>query len=59
MRFTRSVAEKHTERAVGLEPFEAIYAGIAGHDHELADLSADGFAERPSWIARPATTLQS
>ncbi len=46
MRFTGSVAEEHAERAVGLEPFEAAYAGIAGHDHELAELSADGFAER-------------
>jgi uncharacterized protein (DUF885 family) len=38
-----SVAEEYVERATALAPF---YPGIAGHDHELADLSADGFAER-------------
>ena len=34
------------ERTVALDPSVATYLGIAGHDHELADLSADGFAER-------------
>ena len=34
------------ERAVALDPALATFAGIAGHDGELPDLSADGFAER-------------
>ena len=38
-----SIAEEYVEQATALAPF---YPGIAGHDHELADLSADGFAER-------------
>jgi uncharacterized protein (DUF885 family) len=38
-----SIAEEYVERATALAPF---YPGIAGHDHELADLSVDGFAER-------------
>jgi uncharacterized protein (DUF885 family) len=29
-----------------LDPVLATFSGIAGHDHELPDLSADGFAER-------------
>jgi uncharacterized protein (DUF885 family) len=41
-----SIAEEYVERAAALDPSIATYAGIAGHDHELADLSADGFAER-------------
>ena len=40
------IAAEHVERTAALDPCYATYAGIAGHDHELADLSADGFAER-------------
>jgi uncharacterized protein (DUF885 family) len=40
------IAVEYVERAAALDPFYATYAGIAGHDHELADLTADGFAER-------------
>jgi uncharacterized protein (DUF885 family) len=40
------IAEQYVERAAALDPYYATYAGIAGHDHELPDLSADGFAGR-------------
>src|ERR1700733_14381035 len=40
------IAAEYVERAAALDPSYATYAGIAGHDHELPDLSADGFAER-------------
>ena len=40
------IAAEYVERAAALDPFYATYAGIAGHDHELADLGADGFAGR-------------
>jgi uncharacterized protein (DUF885 family) len=40
------IAAAYVERAAALDPCYATYAGIAGHDHELADLGADGFAER-------------
>jgi hypothetical protein len=33
-------------RTTALDPCYATYAGIAGHDDELADLGADGFAGR-------------
>jgi uncharacterized protein (DUF885 family) len=41
-----AIAEEYVERVAALDPYMATYAGIAGHDHELPDLSADGFAER-------------
>jgi uncharacterized protein (DUF885 family) len=41
-----NIAEEYVERVVVLDPFYGTSLGIAGHDHELADLSADGFAER-------------
>src|SRR6266567_836411 len=40
------IAAEYVERAATLDPCYATYAGIAGHDHELADLGADGFAGR-------------
>jgi uncharacterized protein (DUF885 family) len=40
------IAADYVERAAALDPSYATYAGIAGHDHELPDLSADGFAGR-------------
>ena len=40
------IAAEYVQRAAALDPCYATYAGIAGHDHELPDLGADGFAER-------------
>jgi len=40
------IAAEYVERTAALDPCYATYAGIAGHDHELPDLGADGFAER-------------
>src|SRR5579859_183570 len=40
------IAAGYVERAAGLDPCYATSAGIAGHDHELPDLGADGFAGR-------------
>jgi uncharacterized protein (DUF885 family) len=40
------IADDYVERAAALDPIIATYAGIAGHDHELPDLSADGYDER-------------
>ena len=41
-----STAADYVERAAVLDPYFATWAGIAGHDDELPDLSADGFAGR-------------
>src|SRR5580658_5225063 len=38
------IAAEYMDRAAALDPCYATYAGIAGHDHELTDLDADGFA---------------
>lgn len=46
MRPIDSIAEDYVERAAALDPALATFAGIAGHECELPDLSADGFAER-------------
>jgi uncharacterized protein (DUF885 family) len=40
------IAAEYVERAAALDPVYATHAGIGGHDHELADLGADGFAGR-------------
>ena len=40
------IAEEYVTRATDLDPFMGTCAGIGGHDDELPDLSADGFAER-------------
>ncbi|MBV9857117.1 MAG: DUF885 domain-containing protein [Streptosporangiaceae bacterium] len=40
------IAAEYVERAAALDPCYATNAGIAGHDHELADLGAEGFAGR-------------
>ena len=40
------IAAEYVDRAAALDPCYATSAGIAGHDHELPDLGADGFAGR-------------
>ena len=40
------IADDYVERVAALNPVLATYAGIAGHDHELPDLSVDGYTER-------------
>jgi len=46
VRSVDSIAEDYVERAAALDPALATFAGMAGHDGELPDLSADGFAGR-------------
>ncbi len=40
------IADQYVDRAAALDPLLATYVGIAGHDDQMPDLSADGFAER-------------
>src|SRR5215469_15467926 len=54
-----TIAEEHVERAAALDPLMATYAGMAGHDHELPDLSADGFAERALLERLTIATLEA
>src|SRR3954463_6866460 len=53
---TRSVdarTDQFVEEYAALDPITATFAGISGHDHELPDLSPDGFAARED-LARAA-----
>jgi uncharacterized protein (DUF885 family) len=40
------IADDYVERSAALDPILATYAGIAGHDDALPDLSTDGYDER-------------
>ena len=39
-------SEDYVERYCALDPLTATYLGVAGHDHELPDLSPSGFEAR-------------
>jgi uncharacterized protein (DUF885 family) len=54
-----AIADEYYERAAVLDPLMATYAGIPGHDHELPDLSADGFAERAALDRSTLAVLNS
>ena len=53
-----AIADQYVEDAAALDPAMAAYAGIAGHDHELPDLSPDGFEARTD-LARRAVAAMS
>src|ERR1700722_2502148 len=53
------IAAEYVERAAALDPCYATYAGIAGHDHELPDLGADGFAGRAELDRRTLAALDA
>jgi uncharacterized protein (DUF885 family) len=46
MRTITDIADGYVVQVADLDPVLATYAGIAGHDHELTDLSLAGFAAR-------------
>lgn len=45
-RTVNDVAERYVDERAALDPFEATYAGLSGHDDQSTDLSPDGFAQR-------------
>lgn len=53
MRPVDAIAEKYVEDYAALDPLMATYAGIAGHEDEMPDLSPDGYAAREE-LARKA-----
>lgn len=53
------IADDYVERAATLDPILATYAGIAGHDHTLPDLSADGYRERAELDRATLTAVQA
>jgi hypothetical protein len=58
MSTTDDIAEDYVDRAILLDPLWATSTGVAGHDHELADLSAEGFAERAELDRTTLAALQ-
>ena len=53
------IAAEYVERAAALDPCYATTSGIAGHDHELTDLSADGFAGRAGLVRSTLAALDA
>ncbi len=53
------IAAEYVERAAALDPCYATYAGIEGHDHELTDLGADGFAGRAGLARSTLAALEA
>jgi uncharacterized protein (DUF885 family) len=53
------IADDYVERVAALNPILATYTGIAGHDHELPDLSADGYTARAELGRSTLATVSS
>jgi len=51
------LANQFVDEWAALDPITATYAGIAGHDHELSDLSPGGYATRAELIRRTLAQL--
>jgi uncharacterized protein (DUF885 family) len=54
-----AVADAYVDALAAIDPYEATYCGIAGHDAETTDLSPDGFAERVALNKRTFAELES
>ena len=56
---TDVVADRYVEDYCGLEPIAATFFGVAGHETELTDFSADGFNARADLARRAAADLRA
>ena len=54
-----AIASEYVERVAALDPVLATIAGIGGHDDQMPDLSADGFAERARLDRSTLAALES
>jgi uncharacterized protein (DUF885 family) len=54
-----AVADAYVDALAAIDPYEATYCGIAGHDAETTDLSPDGFAERVALNKRTLAHLDA
>ena len=52
------IAEDYVARCVELDPQFATDLGVAGHDHELTDISLEGFAERNALTASTLAAIR-
>lgn len=53
------IADEYVDAFAAVDPYEATYCGIAGHDAETTDLSPDGFAERNALAKCTLTELET
>lgn len=53
------VADRFVDAHSALDPYEATYAGVAGHDAETTDFSPDGFAARQALITATLAELDT
>lgn len=53
------IADRYVEQVASLDPVTATAAGIAGHDHEMTDLSPGGFAARANLDRATVAALAS
>jgi uncharacterized protein (DUF885 family) len=54
-----AIAERYVEDYCALDPLTATGMGVAGHEHELTDLSPDGFAARNDLTRRALAAAES
>jgi uncharacterized protein (DUF885 family) len=54
-----AIAEAYVDAVAAIDPYEATFVGIAGHDAESTDLSPDGFAERAALARRTLAQLDT
>ncbi len=54
-----ALAEQFVTDLVVLDPLTATYAGIAGHDHRLPDLSPDGYAARTALTRKAVADVRA
>ncbi len=54
-----AIADAYVDDYAALDPVAATSAGIAGHDHELTDLSPDGFAARTELLRRTVAAARA
>jgi uncharacterized protein (DUF885 family) len=52
------IAEAHFDQEVELSPIEATYLGVAGHDEDLDDFSAEGYAAHADLSRRTLAALE-
>ena len=52
-----AIAEQYVVDLAAADPVLATYSGIVGHDHELPDYTADGFAARADLLRRARSAM--
>jgi uncharacterized protein (DUF885 family) len=59
IRAVDDLADSYVEECAALDPITATYVGIAGHNHELPDLSPEGFEAREEAAKRALDRMRA